>query len=383
MTRIAVTLYNYFPFGGLQRDALRIATELRDRGCSVRFYVLEWEGSRPTGMEVRQLPVKSWQNWRRNEAFIAAVLADLASDPVDRVLGFNRMSGLDFHYAADPCFAAKLAAKPFSFLYRLSGRYRHFLRAEAAVFSQQSATHILQISEMEQAKFLSHYHTPIERMHMLPPGIARDRCRPADAALIRQRVRAAFGVDESELVLLSVGSGFRIKGIDRSLYALAALPESLRRRVRFWVVGQDDARPYAKLANELAVSSQVLFTGGRSDIPELMLAADCLLHPAYHENTGTVLLEALVAGLPVICSQRCGYAPYLQQAQAGIVLPEPFSSKQYVQALLVLAEQPEMRARMQQEGLAYAAMADIYDMPSRAADLILSLPVRRYEPAAL
>lgn len=383
MIRIAITLYNYFPYGGLQRDALRIATELRDRGCKIRFYVLAWEGDKPDGMEIRQFPIKSWQNWRRNERFIARVLTDLATDPVDRVVGFNRMPGLDFHYAADPCFAAKLALKPFPAFYRLSGRYRHFLRAEAAVFGADTTTHILQISAMEQDKFRHHYHTSVERLHMLPPGIARDRCRPAEADLIRQRVRAAFGVAEHELVLLSVGSGFRIKGVDRSLRALAALPSEQRARIRFWVVGQDDPAPYQAQAKALGVLSQVEFTGGRSDIPELMLAADCLVHPAYHENTGTVLLEALVAGLPVLCSQRCGYAPYIEQAQAGVVLPEPFALDDYVQALTDLIAQPERRARMQQSGLAYAASADIYDMPRRAADLILSLPVHRHEPASL
>lgn len=48
------------------------------------------------------------------------------------------------------------------------------------------------------------------------------------------------------------------------------------------------------------LSEQVL--KGRSDIPRFLLGADLLIHPAYNENTGTVLLEALVAGLPVLVS---------------------------------------------------------------------------------
>ena len=31
---------------------------------------------------------------------------------------------------------------------------------------------------------------------------------------------------------------------------------------------------------------------GRDDIPRFLLGADLLIHPAYNENTGTVLLEA-------------------------------------------------------------------------------------------
>jgi hypothetical protein len=42
-----------------------------------------------------------------------------------------------------------------------------------------------------------------------------------------------------------------------------------------------------------------------------LLGADLLIHPAYNENTGTVLLEAVVAGLPVLTTAVCGYAHYI------------------------------------------------------------------------
>jgi hypothetical protein len=45
--------------------------------------------------------------------------------------------------------------------------------------------------------------------------------------------------------------------------------------------------------------------------PRFLLGADLLIHPAYNENTGTVLLEALVAGLPVLTTAVCGYAHYI------------------------------------------------------------------------
>ena len=63
------------------------------------------------------------------------------------------------------------------------------------------------------------------------------------------------------------------------------------------------------------------FLGGRSDVPRFLLGADLLIHPAYHENTGTALLEALVAGLPVLVTDVCGYAHYIAEADAGRVLP--------------------------------------------------------------
>ncbi len=42
---LAFILYKYFPFGGLQRDFMRIALECQRRGHDIRVYTLIWEGA--------------------------------------------------------------------------------------------------------------------------------------------------------------------------------------------------------------------------------------------------------------------------------------------------------------------------------------------------
>ncbi|MFO6381679.1 glycosyltransferase, partial [Pseudomonas aeruginosa] len=101
-------------------------------------------------------------------------------------------------------------------------------------------------------------------------------------------------------------SGFKTKGLDRSLKALAALPKALRRRTRLIAIGQDDPKPFLLQIAALGLNDQVQILKGRSDIPRFLLGADLLIHPAYNENTGTVLLEALVSGLPVLVTDVCG-----------------------------------------------------------------------------
>src|SRR5690606_2295489 len=191
-------------------------------------------------------------------------------------------------------------------IYRRWGRYKHFAEYERAVFDPQAKTEILMISEVQQPLFVKHYGTPAERFHLLPPGIAADRRAPANAGVILARPRADFGLRSDELLLVQIGSGFKTKGVDRSLKALAALPRELKQRTRLLVIGQDDPKPFKLQAKALGVSSMVEFLKGRSDIPRFLLGADLLIHPAYNENTGTVLLEALVAGLPVLVSDVCG-----------------------------------------------------------------------------
>ena len=368
--QLAFVLYKYFPFGGLQRDFMRIALECQKRGHQIRVYTLIWEGDIPPGFEVLVAPVKAIFNHRRNEKLSAWMAADLAKRPVDRLIGFNKMPGLDVYYAADGCFEDK-AQTLRGGLYRRWGRYRHFAEYERAVFGKDAHTEVLMISEVQQPLFIKHYGTPVERFHLLPPGISQDRRAPANAAEVRAEFRKEFNLGDDDLLLVQIGSGFKTKGVDRSLKALAALPSALRKRTKLMVIGQDDPKVFQLQSATLGLGDQVQFLKGRSDIPRFLLGADLLIHPAYNENTGTVLLEALVAGLPVLVSKVCGYAHYIAEADCGLVLDEPFEQEQLNGYLQRMLEDPQARASWSRNGLAFAETADLYSMPQHAADVIL------------
>jgi len=102
--QLAFILFKYFPFGGLQRNFLRIAQACQQRGHDIRVYALSWQGEIPPGFDVILVPAKAMSNHRRYERFATLVQNDLASRPADRVIGFNKMPGLDVYYAADPCY---------------------------------------------------------------------------------------------------------------------------------------------------------------------------------------------------------------------------------------------------------------------------------------
>lgn len=368
--QLAFCFYKYFPFGGLQRDFMRIALACQARGHVIRVYTLEWTGDVPAGFEVVRVPVRALSNARRYAKFSDWVGKDLKWRPADRVVGFNKMPGLDVYFAADPCYEEK-ARTLRNALYRMSGRYRHFAAYERAVFSPESRTEILMISSLQQPFFEKHYATPPSRFHLLPPGISPDRRAPANAAEVRRDFRAEFGLADEDLLLLQVGSGFKTKGLNRSLQALANLPDGLRQRTRLVAIGQDEPGSFERQASSLGVGERVSILQGRSDIPRFLLGADVLIHPAYNENTGTVLLEALVAGLPVLATAVCGYAHYIEEARGGLVVPEPFEQSRLDALLVSMLTDDAARQRWQANALAFAETADIYSNAEHAADLIL------------
>lgn len=365
--KLALCLFNYFPFGGLQRDFLRIARVCRDRGHEVHVYTMAWEGESEPGLHIHLVKASGWQNYTRINSYVDQVKRLLVESPHDLVVGFNKMPGLDVYYAADVCYQARMQQR--GWWHRILPRYRYYAALEREVFAAGKQTAILLISPFQQPAFIRCYQTETERFHLLPPGIARDRIAPPNANAIRQSVRERHAIKADEYLLLMVGSGFKTKGLDRSIRALAALPADIRQRTCLYVVGQDNETPFRQLAKKLGVQDRLVFLGGRPDVPDYLLAADVLLHPAYHENTGTVLLEALVAGLPVLTVDHCGYAHYIVEADAGRVMASPFDQSSFdaaVKQALLSAD----RVRWQANALQFAREADIYSLPEKAVDVI-------------
>jgi len=366
---LGFALFKYFPYGGLQRDFLRVAKECQRRGYDVRVYTLSWEGPVPEGFDLVQVPVAAVTNHERYRRFADWVRRDLELRPLSCLIGFNKMPGLDVYYAADSCFEEK-AQQLRAPLYRLTPRYRLFSRFERAVFEPESDVTVLLIAEQQKAQFQKFYGTPDERLNILPPGISRDRAHNAGSHRVRCEFRQEFGLEEDDVLLLLIGSGFITKGVDRALLAVAALSDELRERVRLFVIGQDNPRQFLKLAEDLGVAERFRIFSGRDDVPRFLQGADVMLHPAYMESGGIVLLEALVAGLPVIATDVCGFAPYVAESGGGVLIDSPFVQERLNEALARLVRDEAFRRRCAENGIAFGRMADVYQMAEHAVDLI-------------
>jgi UDP-glucose:(heptosyl)LPS alpha-1,3-glucosyltransferase len=365
--QLAFALFHYFPYGGLERDMLTVARVCQARGHDITIFTGAWEGPKPNALRIVELPVKALSNHRRALAFVVQLQEQLRAMPNAVVIGFNKMPGLDVYYAADVCFAAK-AYEERNFFYRLTSRCRTYLALEKAVFASDRKTEVLMISAAQIDIYQRYYQTPTARLHLLPPGIRRECVMPADYANRRAALRAQFQLQDDTLQILFVGSDYKRKGLDRALRGIAALSEPLRQRVKLWVAGQDKAASFLNLARALDIENQISFLGARDDIPQLMWGADLLIHPAYSEAAGLVLLEAMVAGLPVVASRSCGHAHYIIENNMGVALNDPITPDEVADAITSIFTQP--RDLWRDRSRVMSATADIFSMPERAAQII-------------
>lgn len=384
--RLLLAVVDYFPFGGMQRTYRRIAEALLARGHDVLLAAATWEGDHPKGSVHVDLRIRAATNHTRNQAFADRLRTFVANErasgrSIDVVCGFSKIPGLDVYYAGDPCFAARMDDEKRGAIVRLLPRYRRFLEHEKSVFGKGGATEILLIAHVEEEKYVRHYGTEKERFHRLPPGIDRGRLgEPASDREARARARQSIGLTDRDFAFLLIGAQFRTKGVDRAIETLAAVVAATpkeSRRFCLIVVGGDDARTYRELAARLGVADRVRFVGAQTDVGLFLRAADLLIHPARVENTGTTLLEAMILGLPVVTTNRCGFYGHVVAAEGGVVLPEPYDSESFGRAVDELVGDRDRLARMSASGEAYGKSADLYALIEKAADVIETIAAKR------
>ena len=375
MIKIAFCIFKYFQFGGLQGDFLRIALECQRRGYAITVFTTSWNGEIPLGFDIRFLKPKALSNHAKMKEYASLVTKEIGKENFSAVVGFNRIPELDIYFAGDNCLIEK-TYKEKSFLSRFTPRFRTFAALEKSVFDPSAKAEILYLTERQKNEYIKYYSTPEERFHLMPPSISEDRKKPPNSDQIRKETRATLGISESIKILIQVGSGFITKGLDRSIAALASLSKDVRDRTIFLVIGSDNQSKFIKLSKKLDVESNVRFLGGRNDVTALLLSSDLMIHPAINEATGTVLLEALAVGLPVICSEACGYACYIEKEQAGIVTPEPFDQNFLNQKLCVLLAGKNLEI-MGENAIKYAeSNNELYSRPQKATEVIENLIIK-------
>ncbi|THD73115.1 MAG: glycosyltransferase [Bradyrhizobium sp.] len=215
------------------------------------------------------------------------------------------------------------------------------------------------LADYQMAQFRESYGTAPSRMRVLPPTLERTQVMEAgERARARADIRRRLGLSDDALVWLFVARYPQSKGLDRVIDALHAVPAA-----QCLCVGFDPAElarnGLGRLAKRYGVSDRLILLGRTNEAPALIAASDLLVHPSRKDVTGTVILEALANGLPVITTEACGYAAHVIRAGAGIVISGKFDNDSF-RAALVSAQDAALRADWRRNALDYAAREDLY-----------------------
>lgn len=121
--------------------------------------------------------------------------------------------------------------------------------------------------------------------------------------------------------LVFVGRPLLNKGLDILLRALSGISKP---NWRLHIVGdRDDRKEFSRLSEQLGCANSVRFYGTLPNVTVIDLIAECdlLVLPSRWDGWGAVVNEALMCGVPVVCSDRCGAADLLDGGERGEVFP--------------------------------------------------------------
>jgi glycosyltransferase involved in cell wall biosynthesis len=157
------------------------------------------------------------------------------------------------------------------------------------------------------------YYIPDHPCQLIPLGIERP---PG-----KQKGRAELGFANDDKVLVTVGRLVARKAISQLIDIVARMGDA---SVKLVVVGsgplQEDLEAQAKA---LGIQDQVRLTGfvSSQEKADLLYAADLYVSTSQHEGFGLVFLEAMAAGLPVVCYDFGGQSDFLETGTTGALVP--------------------------------------------------------------
>lgn len=308
MKRVALLKSAVSRPGGLEKYATRIADAFARRNCTVTLLTTGAPPAR-SPVSIATTPVLPWPAFWRLEQYDAFVRAHLKRHPADLIFGMDRNRHQTHIRAGNGVHAAyldirrRLDGQLKSFLCRVNPLHLKILELEKAAFENPALETLFVNSHLVRNQVLRYYRTDPAKIIVLHNGVEWTEMA-LDAAVHLPHDRHEF---------LFIGNGYRRKGLEALLRALAHLP---RDSYHLSVVGKDREQPYfERLAHNLPVT----FHGLQSNIRPFYQRADTLVIPSYYDPFANVTVEALAMGLFVVTSRMNGGHEILSPAQGAII----------------------------------------------------------------
>ena len=174
-------------------------------------------------------------------------------------------------------------------------------------------------------------------------GVGLDVARMQNPVRSREQMREEFGLTESDKFIASIGELDDNKNHITVIKALATLG---RKDFKYVVCGVGPNKDMLLAeAEHMGLKENVILAGYRSDIPDVLNAADIFVFPSFHEGMPVSALEAMACGLPIICSEIRGNVDIIREGDNGYLF-QPSDVETLARKLEYLLDDAEKRKVM-------------------------------------
>ena len=228
------------------------------------------------------------------------------------------------------------------------GIRRKMLRQQLEILLlRRHAARIIMVSAAARDAWIANGTFRPDRLHVIHNGIP---VIPTDTAA-RQRVRQKLGLEADKTVIACISVMRPGKGLEYLLEAFARLRQP---GLRLLLIGDGPERyRLESLSGELGITDRITWTGFRHDTAHLLAASDLFVLPSLFDAFPTVLIEAMMLGIPVIASNTGGIPEIVQHDRSGLLTRpgSPFALQQAVNRLL---EDPGLASSLAEHGRYHA-----------------------------
>ncbi len=172
-----------------------------------------------------------------------------------------------------------------------------------------------------------------------------------------------------------IGSVGRLAEQKGYRFLLAAMPEVLKAipgcELHLAGEGEENAKLMA-IADELGISSHVKFRGYLGNISEFLTGLDLFISSSLWEGLPTAILEAIMAGVPVLATNIAGNRELIQDTKTGWLVP-PADAQALARGILQAYQHPELRQLFAQEARTILPQFSIQTVAEQYAQLYSQL----------
>jgi glycosyltransferase involved in cell wall biosynthesis len=243
---------------------------------------------------------------------------------------------------------AALAGSPRAIVYRRIGLAPTAIirgpRRIAYAALMRAATRVVAVANSVRMETVDRFRVPPSRVVTIPNAVDPRRIAPTRDV---REVREALGLSESSRIVLSVGA---ITWEKDPLAHLAITSRVLRERaaVHVWL-GDGPMRAIVRAAADRAgLDGRFVLVGGRTDVGDLVAAADVVLFASRTdgmEGMPAVAIEAGMAGVPVAGFDVAGISEVVADGTTGCLVP-PGDVEEAARRVVELLDDDERRAEM-------------------------------------
>ena len=198
----------------------------------------------------------------------------------------------------------------------------------------------IQFLSSELYKYISKLNLDGDKVFVITRGVDTEIFKPRDGEGF---LRAELGIKENDMVVLYVGRLDLVKGVNYLLQAAKDLIPNYK-NTKFLIVGDGSLRgKYEAFAKHFL--DNMIFTGFREDVPELMNISDIFVLPSLAEGAANVVMEASASGLPVVATEVGEVPQIVLNGKTGILI-KPKEVDGLVHAFKKLMKNPPLAKEM-------------------------------------